>query len=159
MYKRQISDGLHAEGAIDVRHSVIPGGWPGEGNIDAAPLFVDPQHGDFHLQPSSLCIDAGSAALLPPDTFDLDGNRDTDEPLPLDLDGNPRVVGANVDMGAYEFQGLPCPADLDGDGSVGVTDLTAVILAWGTPDADVTGDGTTDVQDLVAVINAWGPCV
>ncbi|MHC5027398.1 MAG: hypothetical protein ACYTGR_11640 [Planctomycetota bacterium] len=51
-----------------------------------------------------------------------------------------------------------CDADLDGDGIVGVGDLTALILAWGTDAGDVTGDGTTDVSDLTAVITAWGLC-
>jgi hypothetical protein len=52
----------------------------------------------------------------------------------------------------------PCLGDLDGDGTVGVPDLVAVITAWGTPDGDVTDDGTTDVADLIAVITAWGAC-
>jgi hypothetical protein len=54
----------------------------------------------------------------------------------------------------------PCPADLDGDGGVGVQDLMAVIIAWGTSDpaADATADGTVDVNDLLAVVTLWGPC-
>ncbi len=62
----------------------------GTGNISADPKFVDPANGDFHLQAGSPCIDAGTD-LAPelPDT---------------DLDGNPRIVGVAVDMGAYEFQ-------------------------------------------------------
>jgi hypothetical protein len=42
------------------------------GNIDTDPLWVDPQRGDFHLQPGSPCIDAGH----PGDAYrDLDGSR------------------------------------------------------------------------------------
>jgi hypothetical protein len=51
------------------------------------------------------------------------------------------------------------PPDVNGDGVVDVTDLVAVILAWGPcsecPE-DVDGDGDVDVQDLVAVILTWG---
>ncbi|MCK4311361.1 MAG: hypothetical protein KAW88_01350 [Candidatus Cloacimonetes bacterium] len=32
----------------------------GEGNIDADPLFVDPDNGDYHLQTGFPCIDAGN---------------------------------------------------------------------------------------------------
>ena len=56
---------------------------------------------------------------------------------------------------------LPCPGDVDGDSMVDVTDLLAVISAWGPCsgcDADVDGSGTVDVTDLLAIISAWGPC-
>jgi hypothetical protein len=57
-------------------------------------------------------------------------------------------------------QSPPCPVDIDGDGLVGVGDLLAVILAWGTDDpaADVTNDGVVGVDDLLAVVTLWGPC-
>jgi hypothetical protein len=53
-----------------------------------------------------------------------------------------------------------CPADVDGDGLVGVQDLTEVILAWGAPggSSDVNDDGVVDVLDLTAIILAWGKC-
>jgi subtilisin family serine protease len=53
-----------------------------------------------------------------------------------------------------------CPADTDGDGVVGVTDLLALLAAWGTndPDADITGDGIVNVADLLALLSAWGGC-
>jgi hypothetical protein len=60
----------------------------GEGNISVDPMFVG--DGDYHLQDGSPCIDAGSnSALALPDT---------------DKDGNPRIIGYAVDMGAYESQ-------------------------------------------------------
>lgn len=59
----------------------------------------------------------------------------------------------------------PCPADINGDAVVNVSDLLAVINAWGPcqpppPDcaADINGDGVVNVSDLLAVINAWGAC-
>jgi hypothetical protein len=49
----------------------IQGGWEGEGNIDADPLFRDPENGDFHLMSiecgdpyDSPCIDAGHPDIL-----------------------------------------------------------------------------------------------
>lgn len=56
-----------------------------------------------------------------------------------------------------------CPADINNDGLVNVTDLLAVISAWGTCTsppcaADVNGDDQINVTDLLAVISAWGAC-
>ena len=100
-----------------------------EGCIDADPLFVQPpdpgpdeewgteddNHGDLRLQAGSPCIDAADCTEVPADVFDLDGDGDTMEPIPFDLDGQPRCVddpatddtGVGfpcVDMGAHEFQ-------------------------------------------------------
>jgi hypothetical protein len=61
----------------------------GTGSITNAPLFVDLDNGNFRLRTNSPCINAGNNAAL------IDGP---------DLDGNPRVKGGTVDMGAYEFQ-------------------------------------------------------
>lgn len=51
-----------------------------------------------------------------------------------------------------------CPADLDGDGTIGGTDLTALLAAWGTASSDIDGDGNTGGTDLTALLAAWGPC-
>ena len=72
-----------------VTHSDVQGDWPGEGNIDADPLFVDPDNGDYHLRDDSPCISAG---IMTPDVPDTD------------IEGNPRPnpPGSNPDIGAYE---------------------------------------------------------
>ena len=67
----------------------------GVGNITNAPLFVDSANGNLRVQPNSPCINAGNNAYVTTTT---------------DLDGNPRIIGGTVDMGAYECQS---PALLD----------------------------------------------
>ena len=57
---------------IDIQYSCIKGGWQGKGNIDAEPLFVDPENGDYHLQPASPCVDAGYPSVF---YNDYDGSR------------------------------------------------------------------------------------
>jgi uncharacterized repeat protein (TIGR01451 family) len=52
--------------------------------------------------PGSPAIDAGDPANLPPDTFDLNNNGDTTEPLPVDQRGFPRVINNKFDIGAVE---------------------------------------------------------
>lgn len=54
--------------------------------------------------------------------------------------------------------GCGCPADLDGDGSVGPSDLTDVLSSWGGPGGDLDGDGTTGPADLTELLSSWGPC-
>ncbi|MCH2148545.1 MAG: S8 family serine peptidase [Phycisphaerales bacterium] len=55
----------------------------------------------------------------------------------------------------------PCPADIDGNGSVGVDDLLALIANWG-PCTGCAGDfdesGAVGVDDLLLLIGSWGPC-
>jgi hypothetical protein len=50
------------------------------------------------------------------------------------------------------------PGDVNGDGTVDVNDLLAIIAAWGPCSGcgeDVTGDGVVDVDDLLAALAAW----
>jgi hypothetical protein len=53
-----------------------------------------------------------------------------------------------------------CRQDLDGDGSVGASDLATVLAAWGTNDAeaDLDGDGLVGASDLATILAAWGAC-
>lgn len=48
-------------------------------------------------------INTGDLEALPADVLDLDGDGDTAEALPFDLDAHARDDGAGVDMGAFEF--------------------------------------------------------
>ena len=57
-----------------------------------------------------------------------------------------------------------CPWDLDGNGSVGATDLLSLLDTWGPCDdcndcpADFDGNGNVGASDLLALLVNWGPC-
>ena len=55
------------------------------------------------------------------------------------------------------------PADLDGDGLVGILDFLALLAAWGPcpgpPDpclADIDGDGVVGIADFLYLLGVWG---
>lgn len=55
--------------------------------------------------------------------------------------------------------GLACPEDLDGDGSVGFSDLLELMTHWGTCGgcrADLTGNRDVGWDDLLAILAKWG---
>jgi len=55
--------------------------------------------------------------------------------------------------------GSPCPWDLDSTGSVGTSDLLALLAQWGTAGpADFDGDGVVGTSDLLELLANWGPC-
>jgi parallel beta-helix repeat protein len=62
-----------------------------DGNISADPKMANHLIGDFHIQPDSPCLNAGSSAAV--------GAGWTD------IDGQPRIAGPAVDIGADESDG------------------------------------------------------
>jgi predicted outer membrane repeat protein len=148
---------------LQVRWSDVQGGWAGPGNIDADPLFADPDTGDYRLSPGSACIDAGhNWALEGLATTDLDGNpRFADDADTADTGCGVPVV---VDMGAYEYPGEPFPVrfgDVNGDGAVSVTDFLLLLAAWGMcPQtcclASLDLNGYVGVDDFLILLANWG---
>ena len=82
--------------SVDVFYSNVEDGYPGVGNIDDYPEFVDTANGDYHLAENSPCIGNGI------DSLEIAGVWYR---CPFtDLEGNPRPnpLGTMPDMGAYE---------------------------------------------------------
>ncbi len=69
------------------------------------------------------------------------------------------IVGSRVHAGGGS---LCCPSDVDGDASVGATDLAIVLGAWGPTRggiaADIDGSGAVDATDLALLLGNWGNC-
>jgi hypothetical protein len=72
-------------------HDLCDPGFNSGNNIDKDPLFVGAASLNIHLRPGSPCINAGdnSAPSIPA----------------KDFEGDPRIIGGTVDMGADEFNG------------------------------------------------------
>jgi hypothetical protein len=154
---------------LDVSFSCIGGDhvWPGEGNVNADPLFLEPGNGDrlcgldspwddswtgdYHLQAGSPCIDTGGAI----------------EGVVTDIEGNARQCGAGVDMGAYERGGCQAAGgeaflrgDCNSDGALELADAVAVLsyhfVGGESPTcrdtADTNDDGVIDITDGIAII-------
>ncbi|UCG58638.1 MAG: right-handed parallel beta-helix repeat-containing protein, partial [Phycisphaerales bacterium] len=151
---------------------------------DAATPDVDEgtndDFGDLRLLSGSACIDAGDSTALGPDVGDLDSDEDVNEPIPLDLDGHPRLVDdlcssdtgvtadpndpGIVDMGAYEFAYIRF-GDLDGDCNLDVdlVDFAIFALAWSTEspvaalnlDIGTPADDSIGWRDLAVLAENW----
>jgi predicted outer membrane repeat protein len=92
------------DGMLSIDYTCLQG-WTGDyggaANNGDDPLFVDelgpdglPGTGDedYDLLADSSCIDSGDNMSLPPDVYDLDADGDLEEFMPLDINGEPRVV-------------------------------------------------------------------
>jgi len=86
-------------GSAIVSYSDVQGEWPGTGNINLNPLFVNPPI-DYRIDVSSPAVDAGDPISSPPDfpSHDIDGDA-----RPQDGDGDNSSI---YDMGADEILGL-----------------------------------------------------
>jgi hypothetical protein len=93
------------ESVLSIEHSLIDGGeaaidmvtsnnllYYSPTNIDADPLFTGIGENPYQIDYGSPCIDAGTLEL--PSFIHLPET---------DLAGNPRIYGASIDMGAYEW--------------------------------------------------------
>ncbi len=79
-----------------IAYTDIQGGWSGTGNINSDPCFVNADANNFHIEPNSPCRDEGDPC------GDYTGQTD--------IDGDPRVMGPFVDIGADEvecYAGMP----------------------------------------------------
>jgi hypothetical protein len=144
-----------------VTYSDVQDSWPGDGNIDADPSFVesgywtdpgDPDatwvHGDYHLRWDSPCADAGDPDFVA--TL-----------AETDIDGEPRIIAGRIDMG-YDELGLR-QADLTRDGVIDLGDVAVFVRAWLTGPgqdnwyvlSDLLADEHIDAADWAELAKDW----
>ncbi|MCZ6734883.1 MAG: PQQ-dependent sugar dehydrogenase [Planctomycetota bacterium] len=145
----------HDNGTIielrEIQDELVPGGGLSIARITA---FGEDAFGELYL-----CDRTNGGEIfkiVPADAVTPDCNMNG---IPDDCD---IAIGASTDRNG---DGVPdecdCPADLDGNGSVGILDLLILLAAWhadpgGPPDFD--GDGTVGILDLLTLLVNWGPC-
>jgi predicted outer membrane repeat protein len=140
IWGNQQSDIGVSNGTIELRSCVYDGlVWSlygefidGGGNITADPLFSRPLMPIPHLSAASPCIDAGSQNGV----------------QPTDIDGEPRVLGPGVDIGADEYR------DSDSDGLPDwweVCHLSDPIAA--RPEHDLDKDGFSNSDEYARGTN------
>lgn len=147
-----------------ISYSDIRGTYDGTGNIDADPMFINANGGDFQIAAASPCRDTGTNLGAPA----------------TDIFGNVRPMDQVVDMGAREYPGqLPEPegeppiddgwltCDINQDYVITLTELLRVIQFYntgsfhcetGTEDGYAPGlglDYTCEPYDLDYNIQDW----
>lgn len=160
--------GLFGSSYSTAKYSLIPGNTDtGNGNINASgiplsSIFINPSTGDYRLSSSSVARNAGSNTLYT-------GLNNSSK----DLAGNPRLDGANIDMGAYEFLFQPdangtvyvknggtgngaswTTATNDFQGAIDATGTQKVFVAKGTY---TVGDASYIMKNNVAIYGGFDP--
>ncbi|MHC4559970.1 MAG: hypothetical protein ACYS80_21990 [Planctomycetota bacterium] len=125
---------------IEIVYSDVQGGWPDKGNIDAEPLFADPNNGDYHLKSQAGRWTSTSESWIKDDvTSPCIDAGDPQDPIGQE----PFPNGGIVNMGAYggtaeaskSYFGEPVcetivAGDLNGDCKVNFLDMEILALHW-----------------------------
>jgi Zn-dependent metalloprotease len=147
-YSRWYSNGLNCNGAdpnndyfyVDVSYN--GGAWT---NLETVGPVVESSGGWYDVEHAL----SGSGAIQVRFTC---GDLNSGSVVEAAVDG--------VSLSQSYCDEVSCTGDVSGDGTVDVTDLLAVVGAWGNTSGpeDVNQDGAVDVSDLLAVVDAWGAC-
>ncbi|MFZ0033806.1 MAG: right-handed parallel beta-helix repeat-containing protein [Sedimentisphaerales bacterium] len=173
---------VYGSGA-DITYSDVQGSWPGQGNIDADPCFVEPGYwdvnglwldGDYHLKSAgwrwdsvrdrwdyddvtSRCIDTGNpGSPLGEELLSVPDDPDNIWGQNLRIDMGAYGGTAEASMPPYDWALL---ADLNNDGLVNLEDYAFQIAGWlnsaDQQPGDLNRDGLVDISDLALLVEDW----
>jgi hypothetical protein len=109
--------------------------------IPADPAIAPSVIGDMRPLSGSPVINSGNDSAIPQDSFDIDQDGTSTEPIP-DLDLTDRILGISIDMGPYELINFPPVAvcadiTVSADSScTGIADLAVIGIGSSDPDED-----------------------
>ncbi len=148
----------------DIRFNDIQGGWSGQGNIDADPLFADPENCDCHLESQAGRWDASTRNWVKDEVTSpcIDtGNPDSDWKTEL------WPHGKRINMGAYggtaqasmSSSTVGNIADLNNDNTVSHADVKMLAERWLHQETlvaeDLDRNGVVNLSDFCILADEW----
>lgn len=109
------------------------------GDVLRGPNFVDPANGDYRIRPSLMLLDKGSN-----DKYQLNANINSEK----DLGNTARLIGDNIDIGAYECDTKMIQVIYVKEGSA----IAGTGESWDNPTNDL--QGAINLAELYANKNA-----
>ena len=109
------------------------------GDVLNGPNFVDPEHGDYRIRPSLKLLDQGSN-----DKYQLNADINSEK----DLGNTARLIGDNIDIGAYECDTKMIQVIYVKEGSA----VAGTGESWDNPTNDL--QGAINLAELYANKNA-----
>lgn len=133
-------------GVDTVTYSIVEGGFVGNTNYSAPPVFVDASSGDYRLQANSPGVDFGRST-----TEARYGGTDVDyfgNARGFDGDGQGSTAkgdGSDYDIGAFEYVGVVAEGEGEGEGDFHAVRITA----------DQNADFVIQLSELLRVIQLY----
>jgi len=151
-------------GDYDIRFNDIQGGWPGQGNIDADPLFAEPTNCDYHLKSQAGRWDPKTQRWMKDDVTSpcIDAGDPTS-----DWTAELWPHGKRINMGAYGGNAQASMssstvgniADLNNDNTVSHADVKMLAERWLHQEAlvaeDLDRNGVVSLSDFCILADEW----
>ncbi|MEL7073811.1 MAG: hypothetical protein AAGK34_07260 [Planctomycetota bacterium] len=142
--------------------SVTVGAEPTEGfALQVQPDGGFHKHVNFFLQGENGAEPEAGAYLLETQLEIIDSGIAPSQSVYVIFDNMAPEIQTEAAAFLEEALDSSCPADVDGDDSIGFADVLAVLADWGCescPASDVDGDGLVGFSDVLGVIANWGDC-